>query len=94
MSYLGIEKSLPQSTVFWFLFSKYDAVFTQSNQPFVAGRWGIPRVIALLQRQFVMHRVRHFVFLHVCTCASCLLVKVERTKARGLLQPLTIPSRK
>ena len=41
-----------------------------------------------------MHRVRHFVLQHVRTCTSCQLAKVEHTKTRGLLQPLTIPTRK
>ena len=41
-----------------------------------------------------MHRVRPFVLQHVRTCASCQISKVEHTKTRGFLQPLTIPTRK
>ena len=74
--------------------SKYDDVITQFHQHLVAGHWGIPRVTASLQRHFVMHRARHFVLQHVRTCASCQLANVEHTKTRGLLQPLTIPTRK
>ena len=78
MAFFGLE------TAFWSLPSKHDAVFTQSHQPLVVGHRGIPRATALRQRHFVMNRVRHFVFPHVCTCVSCLLAKVERTKARGM----------
>ena len=41
-----------------------------------------------------MHRVRHFVVQHLRTCTSCQLANVEHTKTRGLLQPLTIPTKK
>ena len=60
----------------------------------MAGHWCIPRVTALVQRHFVMQRVRHFVLQHVRTCAGFQLAKVDYTKTSGLLQPLTIPTQK
>ena len=47
--------------------SKYDTVITQFHQPLVAGHWGIPRVTGLLQRHFVVHRVRRYGGGESCT---------------------------
>ncbi len=58
----------PWTALYWgilVLSSQYDLAIFKFHQSLVAGYCGIEKVAALLQRQFVMHRVLDFVQKHV-----------------------------
>ena len=59
-----------------------------------AGHPGVQRTLALIKARFFWPKMKPEVEAYVIRCPQCQVIKVERQKKAGLLQPLDIPAEK
>jgi len=63
-------------------------VISLYHDAMVAGHWGTPKTLDILQRKFLFPDMRQRIKEHIQTCHACQTNKAERKRRRGSLQPL------
>ena len=59
-----------------------------------SGHLGVSKTFQLISRKYAFERMRPLIKEYIASCQVCQVTKPERTKMKGLLKPLSVPSSK